>query len=161
MLFEDAEDAPGHCTVPRDLETMLMKCLVRDPDRRYQSAAALKEDLQRFLDGVPVLARRAGPLLKAARFARRRRAGTIAVTAAMLLLVVAGVWGVRQSRQYAYYERTLAGLEEKGALSEKPDQNDLALRDAFLRKKLRKDQSERLVRLLLRPEIRASNYVAQ
>jgi serine/threonine protein kinase len=76
--------------VPRDLETVLMKCLERDPERRYGSAAELRDDLQRFLRDEPVLARRPGPVIKLARAGRRHRAALVAamLSAAVLLSLV-------------------------------------------------------------------------
>jgi serine/threonine-protein kinase len=72
--------------VRRDLETVLMKCLERDPERRYASASDLKNDLLRLLDDKPVLARRAGPLAKGARFVYRNPKWLLATMAALLLV---------------------------------------------------------------------------
>jgi WD40 repeat protein len=67
--------------VPRDLETIVHKAIEREPGRRYQSAAELAADLQRFVAGEPIQARRVGTLRRAALWAKRRP------TAAALLLV--------------------------------------------------------------------------
>lgn len=60
--------------VPRDLETIVLKCLERDPARRYGSAVALAEDLRRFLDGEPIIARPLSPPDRFLRWCKRRPA---------------------------------------------------------------------------------------
>ena len=81
--------------VPRDLETICLKCLRKEPHRRYASAAALAEDLLRFGRGEPVAARRAGIPERAAKWVRRRPAAAVAIAATAVMFVGAlggGLW---------------------------------------------------------------------
>ena len=77
--------------VPRDLATICLKCLSKEPQRRYASAAALAEDLRRFLRGESIAARPAGPLERLARWARRSPAAA-ALLAVTLLVATTAAW---------------------------------------------------------------------
>jgi serine/threonine-protein kinase len=75
---------------PRDLETVCLKCLEKDPRRRYPSAAALAGDLDRFLAGRPVTARPTGPGERLVRLCRRNPVVS-ALVASVAVSLVAGV----------------------------------------------------------------------
>jgi WD40 repeat protein/tRNA A-37 threonylcarbamoyl transferase component Bud32 len=73
--------------VDRDLEAVCLKCLEKQPARRYGSAEALAEDLERWLAGEPTLARPFGPLGRALRWCRRKPLHTALIALVVLLLV--------------------------------------------------------------------------
>jgi tetratricopeptide (TPR) repeat protein len=73
--------------LPRDLETIALKCLEKEPARRYATALDLAEDLRRYLAGETIRAKPVGPIERAVKWARRRpfEAGFLGVTAVALL----------------------------------------------------------------------------
>jgi len=73
--------------VPRDLETICLKCLQKAPADRYATAEQLAEDLTRWLEGRPVLARPLGPARRLYRLCRRRPVEAVATLMAVSLLV--------------------------------------------------------------------------
>ncbi len=79
-------------SIPRDLETVVATCLEKEPARRYPSARALAEDLGRFLDGEPVLARRRSPLSRLV--ARARHHPRLTAAALVAVLAIAGFAGL-------------------------------------------------------------------
>lgn len=89
---------PSACVpgVPRDLETVCLKCLAKQPGGRYSSALSLAQDVERFLAGEPILARREGFVQKVWRKARKRTAIIGAVAVAVLALTAA-VFALRES----------------------------------------------------------------
>jgi len=100
--------------VPRDLETICLKCLEKEPGRRYQSAAALAGDLRRFVEGRPIAARPVSAIGRLWRWGRRNP--MLAGTAAALLLTFAlgtptlfGLW------LRARADRSLAETESRHA----------------------------------------------
>jgi serine/threonine-protein kinase len=85
--------------VPRDLETICLKCLQKEQGRRYASAAALGEDLERFQRGEPIEARRVGRAERTFKWVRRRPGAATALgISGVLALVLAagGAWFVSQ-----------------------------------------------------------------
>ncbi len=94
-------------SVPPDLETLCLKCLEKEPARRYQTAQALAEDLDRFLRAEPIRARRIGPTARLWRWCRRKPVvATLGSATLLLLLAVAigspiAVWRINKERQRA------------------------------------------------------------
>lgn len=94
QLVEKEPVSPSrlNATVPRDLETICLKCLMKEPTRRYETAEALVEDLRRFQSGEPISARRVGRVEKSIKWVRRRRAvAALWVAGSILAVTLASV----------------------------------------------------------------------
>lgn len=83
-------------TVPPDLETICLKCLAKEPDRRYPTAAALAADLRAFLDDQPISARQRSLPATAVRYARRQPALVCLTIALMIVTALCVVLLIRR-----------------------------------------------------------------
>ena len=107
------EDVPSprklNGSIPRDLETICLKCLHREPSRRYRSAKDLEQDLTQWLEGKPIQARRVTPVERAWLWCRRRPALVGGGLAALLVFVaVSLIFKERQNNAEA--SRLVEGL---------------------------------------------------
>jgi len=94
-------------SIPKDLETITLKCLERDPGRRYPTAFALEEDLRRWLAGEPIQAQPISLLGQLQRWAKRKPALARTTAAGLLATVGLLVWN--------YNIRTAATVREQAA----------------------------------------------
>lgn len=107
LLLHQTQDPPPpravNPAVPRDLNTIVMKCLEKEPGRRYAGCGELADDLRRWQEGQPITARRVGRGERLARWARRNPSLATAVTGAAAVLVVgsavAGYFAVEADRR--------------------------------------------------------------
>ena len=104
--------------LPRDLETICLKCLEKDPDRRYQTAGQLAEDLRRYVNRFAISARRAGPLTKLKKWTKRHPGVAVLVGCLLVAVLTTGffAWQVHEAEQQRLAEER---IREQQALSER------------------------------------------
>ncbi len=113
QLVQNTEPVPPRQLrpkLPRDIETICLKCLDKEKSRRYATAADLRDDLKRFLNDEPVQARR---ISRAAKFGRwcRRRPAIAGLIAALFIAIGVGAYGMTREYRRANAERVTALAE--------------------------------------------------
>jgi hypothetical protein len=100
--------------VPLDLETICLKCLEKDPDRRYPSAKELADDLRRYVNRFAISARRAGPITRLKKWAKRNPAVAVAGLLVLVAIATAGffAWQAYQAEQQRQADQLKRDEEE-------------------------------------------------
>lgn len=92
--------------VPAELDTICMKALERSPDARYATGKEFAEDLRRFINDLPISAKRPGPVKRAMKFVKRHKAPVVAVAIAVLAVTLGSAW---------YWEATVGRAARRAA----------------------------------------------
>src|SRR5262249_9629567 len=124
-------------TLTEDLETILLKAMGKTPEERYATAQELADDLRRFLEHKPILARRSTLLSKGMKWTRRHQAAVLATIGVLLLAVV----GLNVSTFLIWQEKELkekALLEKQIALARAEESRQAALKNASTAKAQRR-----------------------
>ena len=122
-------------SVPRDLETICLKCLEKEPAKRYPTAQMLAEELDRFLDGQPIQARPLGPVGKTWRWCRRNpQMASLATAAALVFVLSFGVvlWQWRKGEAQRVRAETGELLARKNAYAADMREAQRAIADTDL-----------------------------
>jgi tetratricopeptide (TPR) repeat protein len=134
VLRQVAEDEPiaprrHNPAIPRELETIVLKAIAKEPGSRYATAQELADDLRRFLENRPIRARRPTPLERATKWARRHTAAVVATTG-MLILTTLGLTAslivIARERDVAREQRRIALEKSREADSQRRRAEDRA-----------------------------------
>ncbi len=136
-------------SVPRDLETIVAKAMAREPAKRYTTAAALAEDLRRFVEDRPIRARRISAAERLARWCRRNKGLAASIGVAMTALVAAAAlslfYAQRQTRHAA--EQVEANKSIARLASELEKESDALRSERASLKTALSESNRRLARL--------------
>ena len=114
--------------IPRDLETIVEKAINKDPRRRYVTAGELSSDLQRFVNGQPIRARRVGSVERLWLWTRKHKALAVSLAATALLLVsatVGSLWAAASFKSFGEEQKQLANTNLRLA-----NENELKTKEA-------------------------------
>jgi WD40 repeat protein/serine/threonine protein kinase len=116
--------------IPRDLETIVLKAIAKPPSERYATAEALSADLENFMTGRPIMARRSSPVERVWLWCRRNKAaaGLLAATAVAALALVGVIVGAAYNSQLKQVNSSLAQ-----ARKDEQTQRELAERNLYYR----------------------------
>jgi tetratricopeptide (TPR) repeat protein len=115
VIKQVVEQDPKPLDVDADLQTIVFKCLDKDPARRYATAQELADDLQRYLKGEPILARPPSLHTKLARKIRKNPLAAGMTLVALAAAVVLVVWWYRQSQE-SFVQTHLQKLKEQATI---------------------------------------------
>jgi WD40 repeat protein/tRNA A-37 threonylcarbamoyl transferase component Bud32 len=108
QVLQDEPPSPRkfNGNIPRDLETICLKCLQKEPAARYATATEVADELRRFVAGRPILARPVGWFVRCSRWCRRNPVVAVLITtAALLLATIAAVSSVAYWREAKMHAR--------------------------------------------------------
>ena len=150
-------------SIPKDLETICLKCLEKEPTRRYASAADLGDDLGRFLQGIPIAAKAVSPVERGVRWCRRNP-DKAALTAFAFLAIVAFATGMTwfstrlaSAKKEALERGTSLKTQQLYAQWGRIRERSFSRSNGWLKKVYEKLQTQQLWRI----QMRSSSYCGQ
>jgi len=133
--------------IPQDLETICLKMMEKDPDKRYQTAGAVAEDLRRYVNRFAISARRVGPLGRTVRWVKRHQAVSALITCALVAVIIAAFFA--RQLQLSNQQRRQHDLQQAVEWAETCAlTGDLEKTEAAIQQAERKGASTGWVRLL-------------
>ncbi len=145
VLNEPAKDPRSIVpSIPRDLQTICMKCLEKKPQDRYPSAGAVSKDLNRFLNGEPITARPPNTIVKLRYWGKKHSkliSRTFGALAALLLIAMMGLWLKSEQVRSAAEAANARAVKEKAMAVMSRDETEMQLRKAEMSSDLAEERT--------------------